>query len=70
MTAQEETRAIIAGLVNLPPYEAGLMSMARTDDFGAELALVHIELMREAGEVIPPSLLALEQYLVTHRPAL
>ena len=66
MTAQEEARAIIAGLVNPPGLD--LIQMAAKDATGAELALIHIELMRDAGEVIPPSLLALEMYLTTHRP--
>lgn len=66
MNAQEETQAVIAGLVNPPGLD--LIQLAAQDTTGAELALIHIELMRDAGEVIPPSLLALELYLTTHRP--
>jgi hypothetical protein len=47
----------------LHPARQDLIRLASVPEVGSDLVIAHIELMREAGESIPASLLALEAAL-------
>ena len=47
------------------PQRSDLIELANVPDFGVDLVMAHISLMREAGEPIPTSILALENLLLS-----
>jgi hypothetical protein len=65
MRLTDETRAVFDGLMY--PQRRDLIALANVPDVGADLALAHIELMREHGEPVPTSLIALERVLTSGR---
>jgi hypothetical protein len=58
-----ETKALFQGLMNPPRRD--LIALAQVPEIGDELALAHVALMREAGEPIPASILALEKLVLS-----
>ena len=65
MPLSAETQAVLDGLMH--PQRRDLIALANVPDVGADLALAHIELMREHGEPVPTSLLALERVLASRK---
>jgi hypothetical protein len=61
----DETRAVLDALMN--PTHRDLIELANVPGVGADLALAHIELMREHGEPVPTSLNALERVLTSRK---